>query len=56
MNVAKLRNHIKLCRRNLRTNRVECCAECPFEQEITKHYPDLKVAFEYKRAGFEWKG
>jgi hypothetical protein len=45
----KLANHVKLCRRNLKSSRVKCCAGCPFEDEITQEYPELKMLFEAKR-------
>jgi hypothetical protein len=46
----KLGKHIRLCRRNLRSNRVKCCATCPFEEFIVAHTPDLKSLFETKRS------
>jgi len=49
MDTIKLRRHIKLCRRNLKSDRVKCCATCPFEQEILLCYPDLKKLFIQKR-------
>lgn len=49
MDKEKLETHIKLCRRNLKSNRVKCCATCPFEEEILKEYPELKWAFIGKR-------
>ena len=49
MDRKKLSRHIKLCRRNLASGRVKCCAECPFEEEITSEYPELKKKFEAKR-------
>lgn len=49
MDIQKLKTHVKLCRRNLKSERVKCCANCPFEEEIVKYYPDLKVLFENKR-------
>ena len=49
MNVQKLKNHIKLCQKNLKSNRVKCCTECPFEEEILTHYPDLNKLFLTKR-------
>jgi len=45
----RLHKHIKLCRRNLRSNRVQCCATCPFEDFVVAHSPDLKGLFEAKR-------
>jgi hypothetical protein len=49
MNKMKLANHVKLCKKNLKSDRVKCCAECPFEEEITREYPELKCLFELKR-------
>lgn len=49
MDSKKLEKHVKLCRRNLRSSRVKCCATCPFEEEITTQYPDMKQSFCDKR-------
>jgi hypothetical protein len=49
MDVVRLMTHIKLCKRNLKSSRVKCCANCPFEAEITHHYPELRELFEAKR-------
>jgi len=49
MNVDKLKNHIKLCKKNLKSSRIQCCAECPFEEEIVGYYPELKELFDEKR-------
>lgn len=49
MNLKKLEKHVKLCKKNLKSNRVKCCAECAFEDNIVKHYPELKVLFDKKR-------
>ena len=46
----KLKTHIKLCIRNLKSDRVKCCAGCPFEEEITKAYSDLSSMFNKKRS------
>jgi hypothetical protein len=53
MDIKKLNNHIKLCKRNLKSNRVKCCAQCPFEEEIVSQYPELKnlIDNEFK---FKW--
>lgn len=48
--LSKLENHVRLCRRNLRSNKVKCCATCPFENIICEIYPDMKKLFERKRA------
>ena len=50
MDKTKLEKHINLCKRNLKSSRVKCCAGCPFEEEIVSQYPELKVLFEQKRA------
>jgi hypothetical protein len=49
MNIEKLNNHIKLCRKNLKANKILCCGNCPFEEEITMLYPEMKILFENKR-------
>lgn len=49
MNIEKLHNHIKLCRKNLKSSRVKCCAACPFEDEILCVFPNMDKAFEAKR-------
>ena len=56
MNVEKLDKHVKLCRRNLKSSRVKCCAECPFEDDITLFYPELKVLFVQKRQYLRKRG
>lgn len=48
MDEVKLARHIKLCKKNLRSARVKCCAGCPFEEEIVARYPDLREAFRKK--------
>jgi hypothetical protein len=45
----KLNTHVKLCLRNLKSSRVKCCCQCPFEEEITLEYPELKKLFLNKR-------
>jgi hypothetical protein len=47
--LGKLETHIRLCKRNLRTVRVKCCASCPFEEIIVRHYPEVRELFEQKR-------
>lgn len=49
MDKEKLKKHIRLCKRNLKSVRVKCCKTCPFEEEIVIEYPDLKFIFEEKR-------
>lgn len=49
MNIEKLKTHIKLCRKNLKSKRIICCANCPFEEEIASAYPELKKLFIEKR-------
>lgn len=49
MNLKKLANHVRLCKRNLLSERVVCCGSCPFEEEITSHHPSLKSLFVQKR-------
>jgi len=53
MDLRKLTVHINLCRKNLKSKRVKCCANCPFEEDITKHYPELKTMFITKRKELE---
>lgn len=55
MDKAKLKTHIKLCFRNLKSERIKCCANCPFEEEITKYYPEVAVLFRLKRRYLESK-
>lgn len=50
LNEKKLKNHIKLCKRNLRNNAVKCCKDCPFEEIIIDRYPELKKGFKEKRS------
>lgn len=49
MILSKMEKHIKLCQRNLKSNRVKCCANCPFEEEITAIWPELAKLFVEKR-------
>lgn len=49
MDLDRLHKHVKLCKRNLRSEAVHCCAHCPFEEEITNVYPELKKLFIQKR-------
>lgn len=45
----RLANHVKLCRKNLKSNRVQCCGTCPFEDFIVASYPDTEALFKAKR-------
>lgn len=49
MDKVKLLIHIKLCKKNLKSSRVKCCATCPFEEEILRVYPELALLFMDKR-------
>lgn len=49
MNTERLIKHVKLCRKNLRSDRVVCCAACPFEEEIARAFPDTAQLFRDKR-------
>ena len=49
MNLEKLAVHVRLCRKNMNDKRVVCCANCPFEEEIIREYPDMAELFEKKR-------
>ena len=46
---SKLMSHLKLCQKNLKSNRVVCCASCPFEKIIVSKDPTLDVLFSSKR-------
>jgi len=46
---ARLDSHVRLCRRNLRSKRVACCASCPFEKLIVGHDAGMAPLFEAKR-------
>jgi hypothetical protein len=45
----KLEKHVHLCIRNLASDRVKCCATCPFEDQIVAAYPELRGWFRNKR-------
>ena len=45
----RLAKHARLCRRNLLSPRVKCCAQCPFEDEIVAALPGLGPLFRAKR-------
>jgi hypothetical protein len=45
MNKTYLKNHIKLCKKNLKRTNIKCCLTCPFEKEIIKEYPEMKKLF-----------
>lgn len=49
----KLGNHVKLCKKNLLSGRVKCCASCPFEEQICGVYPELENLFRAKRLQLE---
>jgi len=50
MDKGKLRKHVEsLCMRNLKYSKIKCCANCPFEDEICREYPELREKFEAKR-------
>jgi len=49
IDTTKLANQVKLCRRNLRSDRVKVCAQCPFEDIIVHRYPELQKLFVAKR-------
>lgn len=51
MDKEKLKHHINLCKKNLKSRRIKCCGECPFEEEIVREYPELAKYFKEKR---EW--
>ncbi|NHJ46155.1 MAG: hypothetical protein FK733_00070 [Asgard group archaeon] len=46
----KLYGHVvRLCKRNLKSPRVKCCAQCPFEEIICSCFPELRELFILKR-------
>lgn len=45
----KLDRHLKLCRRNLKSDRVVCCGSCPFEKIIVGNDAGLAPLFDAKR-------
>jgi hypothetical protein len=47
----KMDGHLKLCRKNLKSNRVACCATCPFEDLIVSHDVRMAGLFDAKRRG-----
>jgi len=49
----RLLEHFKLCKKNLKSKRVKCCAKCPFEKIITYFFPELEELFERKREGLK---
>jgi len=49
MDLEKMKEHIKLCRKNLNSKKIKCCATCPFEEEIIKYDPTLLNKFKQKR-------
>lgn len=46
---AKMGNHLKLCRKNLKSSRVVCCASCPFEKLIVGYDIGMAGMFDAKR-------
>ena len=48
---SRMEKHIRLCRKNLKSNRVKCCATCPFEEFIVAFDARLQQAFKDKRKG-----
>lgn len=49
MDKTKLISHVSLCKRNLRNPRVNCCALCPFEDDICAEYPEMRKLFYQKQ-------
>jgi hypothetical protein len=49
MDIKKLGQHVKLCRKNLSSKGVKCCAMCLFEEETVEQYSKLAKRFEQKR-------
>jgi len=47
----RLDRHVKsLCIKNLRSKRVKCCAQCPFQDDIEKEFPETRFLFQEKQA------
>ena len=55
MDLKKLDKHILLCKKNLKSDLVICCATCPFEEEIVRNYHELGVLFVTKRINIKRK-
>ena len=53
LDLEKLAVHVGLCRKNLKSKRVKCCANCPFEEEIVEYYSELGTMFITKRKELE---
>jgi len=57
----KLKNHLKLCKKNLKSDRVKCCSNCPFEDmivledELMSKDKVMKQLFKNKRKMLELK-
>lgn len=57
----KMKKHIKLCKRNLKSDRVKCCATCPFEDMIISEdkflskEENMEQLFKNKRSMIEFK-
>jgi hypothetical protein len=49
VDASKMDRHLKLCRRNLKSDRVVCCGACPFERIIVGFDVSLAPLFEAKR-------
>jgi len=49
VNIDLLKNHIKLCKTNLKRDNIKCCLSCPFEEEIVKEYPEMADMFHSAR-------
>ena len=47
---AKMKTHLKLCRKNLKSSRVVCCASCPFEDVIVGYDVGMEPLFKAKKA------
>jgi hypothetical protein len=52
----KLKNHICLCKKNLKSDRVKCCANCPFEEAVVDADVSLASLFEIKRQKLTKRG
>jgi hypothetical protein len=47
----RLERHVKsLCLKNLRDKRTKCCAQCPFQDDIEREFPETRFLFQEKQA------
>jgi hypothetical protein len=47
----RIERHVKtLCLKNLRDKRTKCCAQCPFQDDIEREFPETRFLFQEKQA------